>query len=125
MDLFVPDDFNEGHPYELGPGLGVAIPSGLRLEIPNDHAVVLVMENRSGVAIKQSLLVGATIVDQDYRGELHLHILNVSNEIKVITPGQRLTQLVMYPIIIPELEEVDDISIESTRAENGLGSTGV
>ena len=92
IDFYVPDDF-EG--IEVSPGQKAFIPSGIKVNVPAGHA--LIAFNKSGVALKKSLFVGACVVDEDYQGEIHLHVVNVGDKTTMISPGEKLVQLVLLP----------------------------
>ncbi len=98
-------------------------PTGLRFEIPIGYD--LVVENKSGVSTKKKLDRGAAIIDSDYRGEVHIHLFNLSNEIQIFEEGQKLAQIIMRPVEYPELIEVENIKIETERGSDGFGSTGI
>ena len=71
IDLFIPNDFT---PQFIKPGDSILIPSGLKINVPKDH--VFIMMNKSGVAVKKHLDVGACVIDEDYQGEIHIHLIN-------------------------------------------------
>lgn len=124
IDLFIPDNFT---PEWIEPGSDLNIPSGLKFNIPKGHA--LIAFNKSGVATKLNLAVGACVIDSDYQGECHLHVYNWGTERQLLQPGQKLMQVVMVPVCHPVLEECHDESIlfggETTqRGNGGFGSTG-
>lgn len=125
LDFFIPNDW---HPVKLFPGQSANIPSGLKVRLPEGMA--LVMFNKSGRAVKDSLQVGACVVDEDYTGEVHLHVFNVGQEPVVLRPGEKLVQGLLIPVGFPEMvEEPDEKScfrdLESERGEGGFGSTGL
>jgi len=120
IDFFVPNDITSKAVY---PGDSILIPSGIKVELPDDTA--LIAFNKSGVCTKQSLQVGACVVDCDYRGEIHLHVFNYSNEIQFVDPGQKLVQFVLLPYHQAVLIESKDNFSETQRGEGGFGSTGL
>lgn len=97
-------------------------PTGLRFEIPEGYD--LVVENKSGVSTKKKLDTGAKVVDQDYRGEVHVHLFNNSDQAQVFEAGQKIAQIIMRPVVYPKLIEVEKISINTERSEGGFGHTG-
>jgi dUTP pyrophosphatase len=98
-------------------------PTGLRFEIPVGYD--LVVENKSGVATKKHLDTLAKICDADYRGEVHIHLFNLSNNGQELNKGDKIAQIIMRPVIYPTLVEVKEISTtETIRGEGGFGSTG-
>lgn len=66
---------------------------------------------------------GVGVIDSDYRGELHVGLRNHSREAYAIQPGERVAQLVILPVCLPELAEVEELS-ETARGQGGFGSTG-
>lgn len=123
LDFFVPNDFPGEH--FLLPGDAVNIPSGIKVKVP--HGFALVFMNKSGVAVKKGLQVGACVVDEDYQGEVHLHVRNTSTDVQSIKPGEKLVQALLIPVDYCDVEvvNVDELYEEGTqRGEGGFGSTG-
>ena len=121
IDFFVPNDLGS---FTVYPGDSILIPSGIKVELPDETA--LIAFNKSGVCTKQSLQVGACVVDSDYRGEIHLHVFNYSNQIQFIESGQKLVQFVLLPYHQATLSRVDMETFSTTqRGEGGFGSTGL
>ncbi len=121
IDFYVPNDFPGVH--FLAPGQAVNIPSGIKAEIPKGF--VLIAFNKSGVALKKGLTVGACVVDEDYQGEIHLHVYNSSDYVTQIEPGEKLMQFVLLPTYYCEITEVAELfNSESERGTGGFGSTG-
>jgi len=121
IDFFVPDDFKT---QTLDPGNHVLIPSGIKVNIPPGFA--LIGFNKSGIAVKRRLIIGACVIDEDYQGEMHIHLSNVGNENAVIEPGDKIAQFILVPVFYDQLEEVDaDVLYTSIskRGEGGFGST--
>lgn len=126
IDFFIPEDWNDYKPHVIGPGEDILIPSGIKAKVPKDHA--LIAFNKSGIATKQKLIVGACLVDEDYQGEIHIHLINTSRTTGVtIGPGMKIAQFVLVPVsyAAPEEVDLDDLYTEATaRGECGFGSTG-
>lgn len=123
IDFFVPNDY-EGK--WLGKNEGVLIPSGIRVNVPEGHA--LIAFNKSGIAVKRQLLGGACVVDEGYQGELHIHVINASQEPQRIEAGEKIMQFILVPMFYDAVDEVPDeelFSEQSTRGDGGFGSTGV
>jgi dUTP pyrophosphatase len=123
LDFYVPDDYEGGI---LRTGESVFVPSGIMANVPRGHA--LIAFNKSGVALKKSLLVGACVVDEDYQGEIHLHVINAGSETTAIAPGEKLIQLVLVPVSYENVCVVDKSLLFdgiTTRGAGGFGSTGV
>ena len=142
-DFFVPFDFNDGQPFLLKPHHDILIKSGIRAALP--AGTMWMGADKSGVATSKnamrlagnepkisnpesSLKVGAKIIDEDYQGEIGLHIINVGDSEQWIEPGQKIVQFILVPVIYPELVEcatVDEVfTCETERGEGGFGSTG-
>ena len=121
IDFYTPDDLT---PILLGPGEDALIPSGIKAQVPAGHA--LVAFNKSGVATKNKLIKGAEVVDEDYQGEIHIHVFNNGKTTTMINPGQKLMQFVLLQVNYEDVEVVESLDqIESERGEGGFGSTGV
>jgi dUTP pyrophosphatase len=119
-DFFIPNDY---HSFTLGMGESALIPSGIKCQIPKNHALLAV--SKSGVATKKHLAIGACLVDEDYTGEIHLHVYNWSKEPTTIEPGEKLVQFILTPVVYEDIEVVEDIAFETTeRGSGGFGSTG-
>lgn len=124
IDFFVPDDFFDS-PVTLTPGESVLIPSRIKAEVPKGWA--LVFFNKSGVATKKGLSVGACVVDSGYQGEIHLHLVNTSEFSTIIKNGEKIVQglLIEVPEVILEEVDIDSIFTEETsRGQGGFGSSG-
>lgn len=107
----------------LKPGERGLIPTGIAIEIPeNSEAQV---RARSGLAIKQGVaLVNAPgTIDADYRGEISVILINLGAETVQINRGDRIAQLVVMPVLRPQIVEVTDLT-DTTRGAGGFGSTG-
>ena len=122
-DLFVPNDFK---PITLKLGDSVLIPSGLKFEIPDNY--MLKIFNKSGVASKKGLIVGAEVCDSGYFGVLHINLHKVSGDPVTINPGDKIAQAILVPIETPDLIKVDESElyngIKTERSTGGFGSTG-
>lgn len=123
LDFFVPNDFPGTH--YLIPGDAINIPSGIKVKVP--HGYALVFMNKSGVAVKKGLQVGACVVDEDYQGEVHLHVRNTGLDVQEIKPGEKLVQALLIPVDYAEVDVVPEEDLfeeETERGEGGFGSTG-
>jgi dUTP pyrophosphatase len=107
----------------LEPGKSEIIPTGISVAIPEGFEIQI--RPRSGLAAKNKISVLNTpgTIDADYRGEIKVILINLSNKTFVIEKGFRIAQMVVCPIIQDQLEEVDELS-ETIRGEGGFGSTG-
>lgn len=108
---------------EIQPHQTAMIPTGLAMELPEGYWGGIFA--RSGLAAKESLrpanCVG--VVDADYRGEVKVALHNDSAEVRKITPGQKVAQLVVVPFLSVEFDVVDELS-DTVRGIGGFGSTG-
>lgn len=111
-------------PITVKPMQRMLIPTGLSMQLPSSEYVGLVFA-RSGLSLKQGLAManGVGVIDSDYRGELCVPAINLSGEDIVIENGQRIAQLVIMPVCIPEVQEAAELC-ETTRGSGGFGSTG-
>ena len=124
LDFYIPNDFK---PTQLRPNMSILIPTGIKANVPPGMA--LVAFNKSGIAVKKSLLIGACVIDEDYQGEIHIDLKNVGKETQLLNPGDKIIQVVCLPVNYVEVEEVqsehDLFNGEITeRGEGAMGSTG-
>lgn len=110
-------------PITLKPLERKLIPTGLFFELPLGYEMQV--RPRSGLAYKKGITVlnSPGTVDADYRGEVGVILVNLSNESFVVETGERVAQLVIAKHESPTLVEVSEIS-ETVRGEGGFGSTG-
>ena len=110
-------------PFELKAMQRMLVPTGLFIELPLNYEAQV--RPRSGLAIKQGITCLNTpgTIDADYRGEIKVILINLSNETQVIQPGDRIAQLVFQKV--EKIVLVDTTEISSTlRGEGGFGHTG-
>lgn len=109
---------------EIKPREIVKIPTGIALGLEDKNVVALIYA-RSGISIKFgiNLANGVGVVDSDYRGEIIVGLTNISNVSYTIKPNDRIAQMVLAPVIIPEILEVSSLD-ETNRGSGGFGSTG-
>ncbi len=110
-------------PVSLQPLERNLIPTGLFIELPLGYEAQV--RPRSGLAIKQGItcLNSPGTVDSDYRGELKVILINLSNEPQIINNGDRIAQLVFQKVEKAGLIQVDEIN-ETKRGDGGFGHTG-
>lgn len=110
-------------PVILQPLERAMIPTGLYFEIPQGYEAQ--MRPRSGLAMKQGItcLNSPGTIDSDYRGELKVILINLSNQEQIISNGERIAQVVISKVEKALLQPVDQLK-ESLRAEGGFGHTG-
>lgn len=108
----------------LAPGQLAIIPTGIAIELPDSNCAAFLYA-RSGLGVKHGICLsnGVGVIDSDYRGEICAGLCNVSDKPYVIEPEERVCQMVIAPVITPEIVEVGDLS-DTTRGQGGFGSTG-
>ena len=123
MDMFYCPKGTE-KAFSFPPGNSRLVPTGLKVEIP--EGFMLEIKNKSGIASKKQLLVGACVIDPGYDGEIFINLHNVGHETRIIAPGEKVAQAVLIPIVHCGIEEVfeDNLNSLSPRASGGFGSTG-
>lgn len=111
-------------PLTLQPLQRALIPTGLRMQLPQGYECQV--RPRSGLALKHGISLVNTpgTVDADYRGEIGIIVINLSNEPYTITNGERIAQLVIKEYVHVTWEQVDRID-ETKRGEGAFGHTGV
>lgn len=108
----------------LSPRQLVRIPTGIAIALPGPEYVALVYA-RSGLGIKHGIALsnGVGVIDSDYRGEIQVGLTNLSDKPYTIHPGDRIAQLVVTPVVLPQLEWVEELD-DTERGTGGFGSTG-
>lgn len=114
LDIFMPEGV------VLQPFETATVSLQLAVAIPEGFAGMLVP--RSSIAAK-GLIIQTAIIDPDYTGDIHLIITNCSNQTHVIEKDQRVCSLVVYSVLNPYIQIVDELP-NTERGNNGLGSTG-
>ncbi len=101
----------------------VLVPTGLFVQIPEGHEIQV--RPRSGLAAKFGLTVlnSPGTIDADYRGEIKVILVNLSNDDFILTPGERVAQLVVASVIQASWQSVETLE-DSERGAGGFGSTG-
>ena len=108
---------------EIKPGGRALIPTGLHIALPTGFEAQV--RPRSGMAINQGITVLNTpgTIDSDYRGEIKVLLINLSNETYKIQPKERVGQLILSKIYHSDFKVMDELS-ETIRGEGGFGHTG-
>lgn len=109
----------------IAPRQLVKIPTGIAIALPGPEYVALVFA-RSGLGIKHGIALsnGVGVIDSDYRGELQVGLTNLSDTPYTIRPGDRIAQLVVTPVVLPQVEIVEELE-DTGRGTGGFGSTGL
>lgn len=136
IDFFVPNNF---FTTQLEPHEDLLIPTGIRVSIP--EGFMLLGADKSGVSTsKQAIvdagrspknsafasptIIGAKIIDEDFQGELHIHIINLGAFPITVKPGMKISQFILVPVDYCALEEVPDDQLFSEESERGSGCFG-
>lgn len=114
---------NLTEPVSLAPGARCLVPTGLRVELPEGYEMQI--RPRSGLALKHGITLLNTpgTIDADYRGEIGVILVNLSQETFVIRNGERIAQMVVARYSHVEWEAVEELS-DTERGEGGFGHTG-
>ena len=110
----------------LKPKQSILIPAGIHISLEKGYC--LKFENKSGVAAKKHILIGSSIVDSDYSGEIHINLHNVGASDVEITAGEKVAQGIIYKIELPIFDEYKNpvelyAGRKSARGAGGFGST--
>lgn len=119
MDLYAAID----KPITLKPLERVLVPTGIKIDIPYEYEAQI--RARSGLSVKHGItLINAVgTVDADYRGEVCVGLVNISNEEYTINPDDRIAQMVIAKVEKAQIQVTMELS-ESERGSGGFGSTG-
>lgn len=143
IDFYVPNDYNNGTPICVLPGEDILVSSGIKVRIP--HGYMLMMADKTGVVSSRSailkayghvkstatesiLKVGGKIVDEDFQGEIFLHVINIGRVVAKIIPGEKLVQGILVPVSYAAMCEVDEDKLwngDTERGDGCLSSTGL
>ncbi|OVE70671.1 deoxyuridine 5'-triphosphate nucleotidohydrolase [Clostridium diolis] len=118
MDLFSIEEV------ELKPMERKLIHTGIKIQLP--HNTEAQIRPRSGLALKNGITVLNTpgTIDEGYRGEIGIILINLGNEDFKVEEGMKIAQIVIKSTLLLDVEEVIELT-ETTRGEGGFGSTGV
>jgi deoxyuridine 5'-triphosphate nucleotidohydrolase len=110
-------------PVSIAPGQRMLIPTGLAIALPPGYE--LQIRPRSGLALRNGIVLPNSpgTIDEDYRGELQIIVLNTGSEPFRVERGTRIAQAVLAPVVRAAWTEVANLNV-TTRNEGGFGSTG-
>ena len=110
-------------PIELAPGARAAVPTGIAIALPAGHEGQV--RPRSGLSSRHGVTVvnAPGTIDEDYRGEVKVLLVNLGDAPHTISSGDRIAQLVVAPVTRVTLEEAETLD-ETARGAGGFGSTG-
>lgn len=108
----------------LEPGAYALVPTGIRIALPSGYEAQV--RPRSGLAAKHALTVvnAPGTVDSDYRGEIHVILMNLGHDAFTVTRGMRIAQMVVAPVVQATFLETGSLDA-TARGGGGFGSTGV
>lgn len=115
MDVYSLED------YELTPMERKIFPVGFAMEFPEGFAAII--KDKSSLSMKYGIHTMGGVFDAGYRGEYNVNLINLGGETYKISKGDKIAQIIIYPVVIAGLEEVSELS-ESSRGEGRFGSTG-
>lgn len=112
-------------PVTIGAGETVRINTGLAMALPDELCAAFVYA-RSGLANKNGIVPAncVGVIDSDYRGEIAVGVRNYSAVPFVVSPGDRIAQMVIAPVLHPQWCECGELD-DTERGESGFGSSGV
>lgn len=113
-----------GEPLVIQPGQVQKVPTGIAIELADENCVALVFA-RSSMGVKYGVIPANAVgvIDSDYRGEVCVFLRNHSDAPYTVQPQDRVAQLVVMPVLLPEIEEASELS-DTARGQGGFGSTG-
>lgn len=124
---FIDEEGNKSAKFTIPPFRDILIPSGIKVNIL-DKNTYLAANNKSGVATKYKLDFGASVIDADYQGEIHIHVVNQSDKEVVLQTGQKIIQFIHKEYIQTQWEEISNEEYNkietSDRGAGGFASTG-
>lgn len=110
-------------PVEISPLQRKLIPTGIIIELPEGYEAQI--RPRSGLSIKQGITLINCVgtIDEDYRGEVCVPLVNLSDKPYTIEPGERIAQMIISPVEKVQIMEIKEYTL-TARARGGFGSTG-
>ena len=111
-------------PVTIRAGERTVVPTGLAMALPSADYVALLFA-RSGLGIRKGVCLsnGVGVIDSDYRGEIGVGLVNLSQEAYTVQPGDRIAQLMVVPVVQPTISLVPELD-DTDRGSGGFGSTG-
>ena len=107
--------------YTIQPGERILIKTGIMVELPEGHWGNI--RERSGLAIKNGLQLMGGVIDESYRGEISVIMLNTSRNPYTIKKNDRIAQMVIQPYLNADIEYVDELG-NTSRGQTGFGTSG-
>lgn len=109
----------------LNPGERGLVHTGIQIELPKNTEAQI--RPRSGLALKHGIttLNSPGTIDEGYRGEIGVILINHSNEVFKVELGMKIAQMVIKPVLRVNVTEVEELSNDTERSEKGFGSSGL
>jgi dUTP pyrophosphatase len=117
IDFYTPIDI------KIDPRKDILIPLDICIELPKGYA--LIMKEKSGIAAKKKLDILACVIDSDYRGNIHAHLYNNSDDFVFFEKRDKICQGIIIPIWLGKINVMNIINKNTERKDGGFGSTGV
>lgn len=114
-------DLRSVEDHELAPGARRVFYVGFALEFPEGYAAIV--KDKSSLPKNAGIHVMGGVYDAGYRGEYNVQLINLGNAPYKIEKGQKIAQLVIFPVAVALLEETNELS-DTSRGTGGFGSTG-
>ena len=108
--------------WKLNPGERLMVPTGLHIALPEGYEAQV--RPRSGLSLKNGIVAILGTIDADYRGEVGVILVNLSDQPFCINPGDRVAQMVVSEVTRVKWDEVRELE-ETERGSGGFGSTGI
>lgn len=122
----VTDDSNNKYisSITVSSGNSILIPMGIKVKVPTGHMLMFV--NKSGIATKRSLVLGACVVDTGYEGEVFLGLHNIGNVSQTVYTGEKIAQAILTPISLatPKCIDTEDELFKFNNSDRGIGGFG-
>ena len=115
LDLYSPECVH------IPPKWSVTVDTGVHIELPQN--TVGLLKSKSGLNVKHGIQSGEGVIDVGYTGSIRVKLYNHSGRWYTVNKGDKISQLVILPILTPDLELVDELD-ETERGDGGFGSTG-
>lgn len=111
-------------PKEIFPGEFFRVRTGIAIALPSNGYAAFIYA-RSGLATRHGVIPAncVGVIDSDYRGEILVTLTNIGDEAYTIAPFERIAQMIIAPVSVPELSEAQSLD-ETERGAGGFGSTG-
>lgn len=116
LDFYTPIDV------EIKPRSDILIPLDICIEMP--MGFTLIMTEKSGIAFNKKLDILARTIDSDYRGSIHAHLVNNSDNTQYFNKGDKICQGIIIPVWLGKVNVVNFINKDTERGTGGFGHTG-